>query len=121
MLAWVDQLLSVPEDERPIIMLLADEGPWPRGYRANERRFNWTTASPEALRQKFGILNAVYLPDRTGEEAGFYSTITPVNQFRVLFNAYFGLDLPLLPDRNYIWPDQSDIYTYIDVTDEVMD
>lgn len=120
MLAWVDQLLSVPQDQRPIIMLLADEGPWPNGYRFNERGFDWTTATSEALKQKFGILNAVYLPDRTGEEAGFYSTITPVNQFRVLFNAYFGLNLPLLPDRNYIWPNQSDIYTYIDATDEVV-
>jgi hypothetical protein len=110
----------VPSDKRPIIMLLADEGPWPAGYRADERGFNWITATPEALKQKFGILNAVYLPDRTGEQAGFYPTITPVNEFRVLFNAYFGLKLPLLPDRNYIWPDQSDIYNFIDATEEVM-
>lgn len=119
MLTWVDQLVDVPEDERPIIMLLADEGPWPRGYRRDERGFDWTTASAEVLKQKFGILNAVYLPDQDPEDAGFYSTITPVNQFRVLFNAEFGLDLPLLPDRNYIWPNQSDIYTFIDVTDKV--
>jgi len=119
MLAWVDQLLSVPKAQRPIIMLLADEGPWPKGYRYNERGLDWTSATPDELKQKFGILNAVYLPDRTGEAAGFYSTITPVNQFRVLFNSYFGLNLPLLPDRNYIWPNQSDIYTFIDATDEV--
>jgi hypothetical protein len=119
MLAWVDQVLAVPAEKRPIIMLLADEGPWPLGYRRNERGFDWTTATPAELRQKFGILNAIYLPDKTPEEAGFYSSITPVNQFRVLFNAEFGLDLPLLPDRNYIWPNQSDIYTYIDVTNRV--
>jgi hypothetical protein len=119
MLKWVDQVLDVPAAERPIMVLLADEGPWPWGYRRDERGFDWTAASPEELKQKFGILNAVYLPDKDPEEAGFYDTITPVNQFRVLFNAEFGLDLPLLPDRNYIWPDQSDIYTYIDVTDKV--
>ncbi|HEV8252558.1 MAG TPA: hypothetical protein VGQ66_04170 [Candidatus Limnocylindria bacterium] len=119
MLAWMDQLLDVPEDERPIIVLAADEGPWPPGYRHDERGFDWTTASPAVLKQKFGILNAVYLPDQDPEEAGFYSGISLVNEFRVVFNAEFGLDLPLLPDRNYIWPDQSKIYQYIDVTDEV--
>jgi len=119
MLEWVDEVLDVPQDERPIIFLLADEGPWPDGYRYDERGFDWSEASSQALRQKFGILNAIYLPDQDPEAASFYSTITPVNQFRVLFNAEFGLDLPLLPDRNYIWPDQSDIYNYIDVTDKV--
>jgi hypothetical protein len=119
MLAWMDQLLDVPPDERPIIMLLGDEGPWTPEYRKNERGYDWRTASPEMLKLKFGIINAVYLPDQDPEEAGFYSSISLVNQFRVLFNAEFGLDLPLLSDRNYIWPDQSDIYTYIDVTDQV--
>jgi hypothetical protein len=119
LLAWVDEVLNVPQDERPIIFLLADEGPWPNGYRYDERGFDWTTASSQALKEKFGILNAIYLPDQDPEDAGFYSTITPVNQFRVLFNAEFGLELPLLPDRNYIWPDQSDIYNYIDVSDKV--
>lgn len=119
LLAWVDEVLNVPQDERPIILLLADEGPWPNGYRYDERGFDWTTASSQALKEKFGILNAIYLPDQDPEDAGFYSSITPVNQFRVLFNAEFGLELPLLPDRNYIWPDQSDIYNYIDVTDKV--
>jgi len=118
-LAWMDQLLDVPAAERPIIILAADEGPWPKGYRHDERGFDWTTASPEVLKQKFGILNAVFLPDQDPEEAGFYRGISLVNEFRVLFNAEFGLDLPLLEDRNYIWPDQSDIYTYIDVTDKV--
>jgi len=116
MLAWVDQLLAVPQSQRPIIMLLADEGPWPPGYRQDEKGFEWDTASTAALKQKFGILNAVYLPDQDPQAAGFYSSITPVNEFRVLFNAEFGLNLPLLPDRNYIWPNQSDIYTYIDAT-----
>jgi hypothetical protein len=119
MLAWLDEVLNVPQAQRPIIFLLADEGPWPKGYRQDELGFDWTTAPPQALKQKFGILNAVYLPDQDPRKAGFYSSITPVNEFRVLFNAEFGLKLPLLPDRNYIWPKQSDIYDFIDVTDKV--
>jgi hypothetical protein len=119
MLAWVDQLLEVPEDQRPIIVMMADEGPWTPGYRRDERGFDWTQASPADLREKFGILNAVYLPGKSAEQVGFYDSISEVNEFRVIFNAYFGLKLPLLPDRNYIWPNQSDIYDLIDVTDKV--
>ncbi|MEP7040094.1 MAG: hypothetical protein ABI864_00815 [Chloroflexota bacterium] len=119
MLKWVDQVLDVPEAQRPIIMLLGDEGPWTPAYRHNERGYDWTTASAKDLRMKFGILNAVYLPGKDPQEAGFYSSISLVNQFRVLFNSEFGLDLPLLPDRNYIWPNQKDIYTFIDITDKM--
>jgi hypothetical protein len=34
-------------------------------------------------------------------KAKLYPGISPVNSFRVLFNAYFGADYRLLPDRNY--------------------
>ncbi len=39
------------------------------------------------LKQKFGILNAFYLPDVDNDI--LYPTITPVNTFRVVFNLYF--------------------------------
>lgn len=42
------------------------------------------------------ILNAYYFPD--GKSNALYKTITPVNTFRVIFNAYFGSDYHLLPD-----------------------
>jgi hypothetical protein len=119
MLAWVDQLLDVPAAERPIIVMMADEGPWNPGYRQDESGFDWTRASAADLKEKFGILNAVYLPGKSAEKVGFYDSISEVNEFRVIFNAYFGLNLPLLPDRNYIWPNQKDIYSFIDVTDKV--
>lgn len=45
------------------------------------------------------ILNAYYLPD--GDYSTFYQTITPVNSFRLIFNAYFGGHYPLLPDESY--------------------
>jgi Sulfatase len=49
--------------------------------------------TPEA---RMGILNAYFLPDM-GKPA-LYETITPVNSFRVILNAYFDQDLPLLED-----------------------
>lgn len=118
-LAWLDSLLAVPPDERPIVIIQADEGPFPIRYARNERAFDWTTATPAELEAKFGILSAFYLPGKTPEEAGLYDSITPVNQFRAIFHAYFGLDLPLLPDRNWIFIDQRHLYTEVDVTEKV--
>jgi hypothetical protein len=118
-LEWLDSLLDVPADERPIVVIQADEGPFPPRYARNEGAFDWTTATPEELEHKFGILSAFYLPDRTPEEAGLYDSITPVNQWRAIFHSYFGLDLPLLPDRNWIFTNQLHIYDELDVTEKV--
>jgi hypothetical protein len=119
-LDWLDSLLSVPSSERPIVIIQADEGPFPIRYARGEGAFDWTTATPEELEEKFGILSAFYLPDRTPQEVGLYDSITPVNQFRAIFGEYFGLDLPLLPDRNWIFTNQVHIYTEIDVTEKVL-
>lgn len=118
-LSWLDSLLDVPADRQPIVIIQSDEGPFPPRYAANEIGFDWTTATPEELEHKFGILSAFYTPGKTPAQAGLYDSITPVNQFRAIFHAYFGLDLPLLPDRNWIFTNQAHIYTELDVTDRV--
>ncbi len=52
------------------------------------------------LREAVGILNAYRVP---GRDAGklLYDSISPVNSFRAIFNAYFGTSYPLLPDRSF--------------------
>ena len=45
------------------------------------------------------ILNAYYVNEET--RASLYSTITPVNSFRVILSHYFGYDLSLLDDVSY--------------------
>jgi hypothetical protein len=117
-LDWLDGLLAVPPDQRPIVIIQADEGPFPPKYVQDEAGYDWTTAPPEDLEHKFGILSAFYVPGKTPQEAGLYDSITPVNQFRAIFHAYFGLDLPLLPDRNWIFTKQS-LYDEIDITEKV--
>ncbi len=62
----------------PIIILQGDHG---------------TTGSTRANR--VSILNAYYLPGQTDR---ITPTMTPVNTFRVILDAYFGQDLPLLAD-----------------------
>jgi hypothetical protein len=53
------------------------------------------------------------------EEAGLYPSITLVNEFRVILNHYFGAEYELLPDRNWAWRTQQDIYDLVDVSDRV--
>ena len=116
-LGLVDRLLARPADQRPVIILQADEGPFPVRYDADEWRFDWHGATTEELAEKFGILNAYHLPGVDPEEAGLYPSITPVNSFRVVLNAYFNTDLPLLPDRIFAHRSQQHFYEFFEVTD----
>jgi hypothetical protein len=65
----------------PIIVIQGDHGP--------------TVAS--SPRARMSNLNVYFLP---GGNAPLYPTITPVNTFRVIFNRYFGQNLPLLKDES---------------------
>jgi hypothetical protein len=68
----------------PVIVLQTDTGPL-------------FTTGPDM----FKILNAYYMPGHTGQ---LYPGISPINTFRVVFNAYLGTDLPLLNDVSYSSP-----------------
>jgi len=101
----------------PIIILQSDEGTLPQRFKSNERDFDWRKATGAELREKFGILNAYYLP-------GFdynllYPGITPVNTFRLIFNHYFNTEYDLLPDKNYTFVKILYPYQFIDVTEKL--
>jgi hypothetical protein len=68
---------SVP----PIIIIQGDHGP-----------------SHFDVASRMEILNAYYFPDH---ESALYPQVTPVNSFRLLFNAYFNTDFDLLEDVSY--------------------
>jgi hypothetical protein len=68
----------------PIIILQGDHGPWKQ---QDENRVS--------------ILNAYYLP---GHQNTIYSSISPVNSFRTVFNEYFNAEYSLLEDRSYESP-----------------
>ena len=59
-LEMVDRLLDVPAGQEPVIILQGDEGPFPERYRTIGDGFQWFTARPEEVAQKFGILNALH-------------------------------------------------------------
>lgn len=110
----IDRLTDVPPGEEPIIIIQADEGPWPPGFRKDARNFQWLDATARDIQQKFGILNAFYLPGVDAAAAGVTDRTSPVNEFRIVFNAYFDADLPLLPDVTYLSPDYARMYDFVE-------
>jgi hypothetical protein len=115
-LELVDRLLDVPASKRPVILLQADEGPGPEGWSpARPEHYEWTKASQATLEEKFRLMVAFHAPGATD----LYPSITPVNNFRLLFNEYFDAGLDLLPDRSFVFRDELHPYDFIDVTDRV--
>ena len=76
----------------PIIVIQGDHGP--------------TVAS--SPRSRMSNLNVYFLP---GADTALYSTITPVNTFRVIFNKYFGQNLQLLNDVS-LYSDYEDPFNF---------
>lgn len=66
----------------PVVLLQSDHGP-----------------EEGSAEDRMGILSAYYLAGRGAEP--LYSTITPVNNFRLIFGEFFSAELPSLPDRSY--------------------
>jgi hypothetical protein len=109
--AMVESLLAGPDDRDPIVVLMGDEGPFLC------RNVDCVDASQRRLGIRFGTLAAYYLP---GQPPGFFpDDHTHVNTFRGILSAYFGADLPPVPDRSYDWPDNDHIYDFTDVTDRL--
>jgi len=83
MIEAVDTILANSETP-PIIIIQGDHGPWLQPK--DKRMHNYT---------------AIYFP---GHNDVLYSTITPVNIFRLVFNTYFGGKYDILKDVSYFSP-----------------
>lgn len=112
-LALVDDLLAGPEESRPVVVLQADEGPKDEGWQWGLAK-RWEDAPDEVLDMKFGILNAIYAPG-----AGITDPPTPVNTFRMIFDAYFDANLGRLPDASYVYGTRDEPYRLTEVTDRL--
>lgn len=110
------ELISGDPSRDPIVVLQSDEGPHPAARVAQGPPFRWDLADDADLREKLRILNAVHLPGRIG---ALPESATPVNTFRLVLSEYFGADLAPLDDRAYVFPDESRLYDYTEVTDRV--
>jgi len=99
----------------PVILLQGDEGPYPQGTESDT--YDWRQASLEHLRERSAILNAYYLPGV--DPHALDSHLSPVNSFRVVFNTYFGTDLPRMPDRTFGHISDLRPYAFFDITEKV--
>lgn len=106
--------LQAQDREPPVIIITSDEGPFPAD---REGGVPWQEQSDDSLRIKTGIINAFYFPDGQYDELS--DGITPVNIFRVVFNAIFGTQFELLPDRVFVSPNDGSLYEFHDVTERV--
>jgi hypothetical protein len=75
------------------------------GYREqvifSNKEIIWDFNDPGCLWERTSNLYALLLPGHQNDGT-LYSSISPVNSFRVIFNTYFGTDLPLLEDKTYL-------------------
>ena len=55
---------------------------------------------PEVVRDAEGRCPICEMP--LEQVPDLYPSMTPVNNFRLIFNTYFGASLPMLPDKSYI-------------------
>jgi hypothetical protein len=90
----------------PVIIIQGDHGPG--GH------LDWESPDRSCLLERTPILLAYYLPD--GGDRLVYPGISPVNSFRVVLNAYFGLDMELLPDETYFTNSEAG-GPFIDITE----
>jgi hypothetical protein len=103
----IDYILELSK-QPPIIILQGDHG----------NRFKISNERPieEAAPELYSILNAMYLPGC--DYSQLYPSISSVNTFPVIFNHYFGTDIPLLEDRSFYKEptdrDFRDVTPYID-------
>lgn len=121
MLRFVDRVLARP-GPKPIIILQADERPWPERFARDEiarlggdaGSVDWTRATPAELREKMAILGAYYLPDAAETVPPDSS---PVNVFRRVLRGYFGVAIEPLADRHFVFENNRNLYRFHEVTD----
>ncbi len=103
----VDRILATSATP-PIIIIQGDHGPG--------SHFDSSAASPNDIRERFGILNACYLPERG--RGRISPGITPINTLRAVVDECLGTKLGPLDDRSFYSSYQTP-YVFIEVTDEL--
>lgn len=110
MLKMIDSILA-HSSQPPVIIIQGDHGP---GLLLNL----YGDKSQTCMWERASILNAYYFPqEKTGQ---LYSSISPINSFRVIFNTYFGTSFSIQPDKTFYSLFKLP-YNFIDISDTVRD
>jgi hypothetical protein len=113
----VESLQSGPVDTQPIIIIEADEGPYPDRYSKDEIGFDWSKATSAELETKYGVLLSMYLPGQS--PAGtptMYHDMSLINTWPIVLDRYFDAGIPLFPDRSYTSKSWTLPYDLTDIT-----
>lgn len=107
----IEQLVTRIQEQSgtpPVLIIQGDHGPG--------ALVDWIDWQNTCFRERMPILNAYALPGLPAD--AIPQDITPVNTFRLVFNHYFGADLPMQPNKNYMVTLPRP-YEFIDVTDQL--
>ncbi len=109
LLSAIDSVLS-SSGEKPVIIIQGDHG--------SKLRLDQNSLDKTDLNECFPILNAFYVPNSV--QKGLYSSISPVNSFRAVFNGLFHENYQLKPDLS--WYSTYPLpYDMTDVTNQIAD
>jgi hypothetical protein len=116
---------------KAVILLVSDEGQYPKvmdqtflspvdaGVEDEDDAYNGGMAdwSAKELQMKFGLLQAVHIPEATSNDL---DQMSAVNMFRVVLNRYLGYEFDYLPNCQFaVLKSRQYWYDYFDATREV--
>ena len=103
----VDRILAT-SPVAPVIIIQGDHGPG--------SDFESAADQPNDLCERFGILNACYLPEPARSKID--DQITPINTLRAVLDECLGSNLGPLENRSY-YSSYTKPYLFVEVTDEL--
>ncbi len=98
-----------------LFVIQADEGPYPKSMRDAPKAVDFSLMSRRELKMKTGIINALLLPEDLRRNVP--NLTTPVNNWRIIFDALTGSKMNLLPDKVFIYPTDKKIFDFCEITD----
>ena len=103
-----------PNGRGLLFVIQSDEGPFPRALHQAGEGYDFSVMTRRELQMKMGTINSLRLPPGTAFNPA--SIATPVNNWRIIFNALTGSTLKMLPHRIYIYPSAKNPYRFCDAT-----